>query len=72
MSVVRSPELLAALTEWVEDFEALLAEGARSARIQWDIEGHAEPLTLLATQKRGVEIIEPGSGPVPAREWLAR
>lgn len=71
MTITRAPEVLADLLLWIEDFEVLMEKGARSARIQWDIEGHDEPLTLLAN-RQGVFIVEPGAGTVPAREWLDR
>jgi hypothetical protein len=69
MTVNRTPELLAAIREWAEEFTAGVEQGMRSMRAQWDIEGHAEPLTLYAN-KSGTFIIEPGQKPAPVKEWL--
>lgn len=71
MTVNRTAETMDMLEQWTEDIEDVLARGARSARLQLNVEGHTDPLTLLGNAK-GVFIIEPGQGVVPAREWLAK
>lgn len=70
MSVNRTPELLDMIREWTDHFEDLMLRGAYTARIQWRIEGHDHPLTLLANGS-GVFVVEPGAGMKPAREWAA-
>lgn len=67
----RTEQLLAEVRVWADEFSHIVTGGIRSARIQWNIDGHAEPLTLYAN-KTGTYIVEPGSKPVSAVEWLGK
>lgn len=70
MTTTRTADSLAEIKTWVEDFADLMGRGARSARIQFDVDGHTDPFTIYAN-KNGTFIVEPGSKPVPATEWLS-
>lgn len=65
----RTPELLQELRDYTTDAENWMTRGGRSVRWQWNVEGHTDPLTLYGNEK-GVFIVEPGTKPVLAHEWL--